>query len=156
MKSEPTADELYKQFMKKTDEDEIQPLRLVVYPSHFEITEAESNDSNRMFRRYSAHRENFLPVSLLDSNGGVLTVEFDTSIEKLIRDRVVTYLKEKIWVGGRLYDFLAYSTSSLKNQRQVYFFCPSGEITAEKIRNEMGAWQDGRKETQKLMSSPCK
>jgi hypothetical protein len=135
-------------------EPETAPLRLNVYPSHFELTEGGKYDSTRILRRYKGCLSNFLHVCFLDNNETNLKVEFEVSIERLIKERYVGCLKMGIMIGGLPYQFLAYSNSSLRSNKQVYFFTPSGSTTAETIRENIGDWK--HENAPKLMQSPCK
>lgn len=119
-----------------------------------EIIDAEPYESNRIIRRYHDHINNFLRVHFLDNNGMKLMLEFRASIEKLTGDRFVLCLKNEIIFGGRQFNFLVYLNSSLKVQRQVYYFSASEGLNAGVVRNDIGDWD--HENSKKLLQSPRK
>ena len=54
--------------------------------------------------------------------------------------RMEQVLGSGITIAGRHFDFLAFSTSQLK-EHSTWFFAPVAELTADRVRNWMGDFQ---------------
>ncbi|CAB4416419.1 unnamed protein product [Rhizophagus irregularis] len=91
--------------------------------------------SNRILRLYEDKIDRFLRVSFMDENLDRLYVNKYESID-IIR-RIVTILNTGICLAGRHYEFLAFSSSQLK-EASCWFVASDGEFNANFIRANMG------------------
>lgn len=92
-----------------------QSLHVTITPTAMFLEGPFPEQSNRVIRRYdSNHHESFLRVSFRDENN--LQYRFDRDIDGpgFIRDRVGSFLQNGLSIAGRLFSFLAYSQSALK------------------------------------------
>ncbi|KAI3922471.1 hypothetical protein MKX01_006160 [Papaver californicum] len=84
-----------------------------VTPSKVYFCGPEVNVSNRVLRHYHEHIDNFIRISFVDENW------------------------EKILIGDKKFDFLAFSSSQLRNN-SAWMFASVGTVTASRIREWMG------------------
>ncbi|KAI0367741.1 RdRP-domain-containing protein [Pilatotrama ljubarskyi] len=98
--------------------------------------------SNRIVRKYHDYRENFVRVEFRDENGLSIRWPKDVSGRSLIEQRFGSILKEGLDIAGRLFRFLGYSTSGLREHTAWFmsdFEHPDeGLVTPEKIRSDLG------------------
>ena len=97
--------------------------------------------SNRVVRRFKEHADRFLRVRFTDERprGNIYGTDKDTLNE--IFTRVKRVLMNGIVIGDRYYVFLAFGNSQFR-ENGAYFFCPLPHLSAAKIRNWMGNFQD--------------
>lgn len=103
--------------------------------------------SNRIIRRYQKDKapgqlDNFVRVDFRDEDR--LSYRWDRQVDStyFLQTRVGTILKEGFELGGKHFEFLAYSNSALKTHA-VWFMSPftdpnEGYITSERIRRSIG------------------
>jgi hypothetical protein len=90
-------------------------LHVFITPTSMFLYGPYPEQSNRVIRRYDNKlHENFLRVTFRDE--GVMQYRFDREIDgpKFIKDRVGKFLKDELRIAGRIFKFLAYSQSALK------------------------------------------
>ncbi|KIY50810.1 RdRP-domain-containing protein [Fistulina hepatica ATCC 64428] len=118
--------------------------------------------SNRIIRQYPGHEHNFIRVDFRDEDR--LMYRWDRNVDgaMFVQERVGGILKEGFELGGRYFEFLAYSSSALR-EHSVWFMSRfkfpvqmDGKIgviwiTAQGIRDEIG-----RFENTKLLKQPSK
>ncbi len=98
---------------------------------------------NRIMRRYANHGDCFLRVNFIDERNHHLRPDNDHGGTSLIRERVGDVLKEGIKIGGRQFEFLAYSQSALK-EHAVWFVTQFWDeesrtsVDAAAIRQDIG------------------
>eukprot|EP00898_Chlorokybus_atmophyticus_P007222 jgi/Chlat1/7500/Chrsp61S00550 len=98
----------------------------------------ELDESNRIPREY-AHIDRFLRVQFTDENFyslhsmALTTRNGFTSVGK----RVKRFLEDGIWIHGRHYEVLAFSSSQLR-EGAVWFFAGIANLTAAVLRSRMG------------------
>ncbi|KAJ6531309.1 RNA dependent RNA polymerase-domain-containing protein [Mycena capillaripes] len=100
--------------------------------------------SNRIIRKYQKYEENFLRVDFRDEDKLQYRWAREVDGSYFVRERVGGILKRGLVIGGREFEFLAYSTSALRGHA-VWFMNPfkdeSGTwITSEIIRKDVGDW----------------
>ncbi|KAI8838591.1 RNA dependent RNA polymerase-domain-containing protein [Chytriomyces cf. hyalinus JEL632] len=83
--------------------------------------------SNRVIRQYKEYSAHFLHVAFVDEDGAMFRRSNLSEIphDIIYEERFCTMLKEGIRVAGRLFKFLAFSNSSLKEERVLFFHEPS-------------------------------
>ncbi|KAG2020116.1 calcium ion transporter [Coprinopsis cinerea AmutBmut pab1-1] len=97
--------------------------------------------SNRIIRKYAGFEDKFLRVDFRDEDR--LQYRWDREVDGsvFVRDRVGTVLKLGFELAGRTFEFLAYSSSALR-EHAVWFMSPFKKdgviVDAESIRNSVG------------------
>ncbi|GKT50702.1 RNA-dependent RNA polymerase 1 [Colletotrichum spaethianum] len=108
--------------------------KVVITPSTIILCSPNVESSNRVLRKYNSYQDRFLRVQFTDElyRGRVYS---DAGNE--IFNRIYRTLKQGIKIGNRVYEFLAFGNSQIR-ECAVYFFCPTGYITCDDIRKWMG------------------
>lgn len=124
----------------------------VVYVRRIEITPAkvyfcnpEVIVSNRVLRNYQELLDNFLRVSFVDEDGKKMwstdlsprTLPNESKRHTDIYRRILTILRNGIVIGKKKFEFLAYSSSQLR-ENSVWMFASENGVTAASIRDWMG------------------
>ena len=114
-----------------------------------------ATQSNRVIREYQGYEDHFIRVDFRDEDR--LQYRWDREVDgsSFVRKRVGTTLKEGFILAGRRFEFLAYSSSALR-EHSVWFMNPfdlpgKGRITADSIRRSLGNF-----EGDKLLRQPSK
>ncbi|KAK0196791.1 RNA dependent RNA polymerase-domain-containing protein [Armillaria mellea] len=106
-----------------------------------------ATQSNRIIRKYAEYEEHFIRVDFRDEDR--LSYRWDRAVDgaSFVRERVGHTLKEGFELGGRRFEFLAYSSSALR-EHAVWFINPFRYqdpdtkhifyVTAEYIRHSIG------------------
>ncbi|XWS69497.1 hypothetical protein CRYUN_Cryun04dG0184100 [Craigia yunnanensis] len=102
------------------------------------------NVSNRVFRNYIKDIDNFLRVYFVDEELGKIhstDLPSSTSVSDgkptRIYQRILSTLRNGIVVGNKKFEFLAYSTSQLR-QNSIWMFASKPGLAAVDIREKMG------------------
>ncbi|KAK2047917.1 RNA dependent RNA polymerase [Colletotrichum somersetense] len=108
--------------------------KVMVTPSTMHFCSPSVESSNRVLRKYSSYQDRFLRVQFTDElyRGKVYS---DAGNE--IFNRIYRTLKQGIKIGNRVYEFLAFGNSQIR-ECSVYFFCPTDYTTCDDIRQWMG------------------
>ncbi|KAJ7074173.1 RNA dependent RNA polymerase-domain-containing protein [Mycena amicta] len=98
--------------------------------------------SNRVIRQYKEYGENFLRVDFRDEDKLQYRWARDVDGSHFVRERVGGILKNGLFIGGRKFEFLAYSTSALRGHA-VWFMSPFRDatgayVTSQAIRQGLG------------------
>ncbi|KAJ7461474.1 RNA dependent RNA polymerase-domain-containing protein [Mycena latifolia] len=98
--------------------------------------------SNRIIRKYQKYEDNFLRVDFRDEDKLQYRWAREVDGSHFVRDRVGGILKKGLILGGRVFEFLAYSTSALRGHA-VWFMNPFKDengswVTSEVIRKDVG------------------
>jgi RNA-dependent RNA polymerase len=134
----------------------IEPLRLasghischhvIITPSRILLEGPYTTKSNRVIRQYEGHAERFVRVEFRDEDR--LAYRWDSHVDGtwFLKQRVGGILRHGFELGGRAFEFLAYSTSALR-EHSVWFVSPfrdpvEGYVTAEKIRSSIGDFSE--------------
>ncbi|KAJ3536923.1 hypothetical protein NM688_g6770 [Phlebia brevispora] len=115
---------------------------VTVTPTRFLLEGPYVIQSNRVIRDYEGYQDNFIRIDFRDEDHLQYRWERDTDGTTLLHDRVGTILKKGLQLGGRYFEFLAYSSSALR-EHAVWFVHPfhhveRGFINAERIRQSLG------------------
>jgi RNA-dependent RNA polymerase len=119
---------------------------VVITPSRILLEGPHATQSNRVIRHYQDHDptlvERFLRVEFCDEDH--LAYRWDREVDGawFLQRRVGGVLRDGLELAGRSFEFLAYSTSSLR-EHAVWFVLPfhdpvEGYVNAEKIRAQLG------------------
>ncbi|KAF9453025.1 RdRP-domain-containing protein [Macrolepiota fuliginosa MF-IS2] len=113
--------------------------------------------SNRIIRQFAGYEDFFIRVDFRDEDRLQYRWSRDVDGASFIRDRVGTTLKNGFEIAGRHFEFLAYSSSALR-EHAVWFMCPFqhgdpkyGWVDSEKIRDQIGDFKKS-----KLIRQPSK
>ncbi|KAH9989051.1 RNA dependent RNA polymerase-domain-containing protein [Russula compacta] len=119
---------------------------VIITPTRMLLEGPYATQSNRVIRRYQDHdpalAERFLRVEFCDEDH--LAYRWDREVDGswFVQRRVGGVLRDGLEVAGRPFEFLAYSTSALR-QHAVWFVSPfhdpvEGDVNAESIRAQLG------------------
>ena len=114
-----------------------------------------ASQSNRVIREYKGYEDHFIRVDFRDEDR--LRYRWDREVDgaSFVRERVGATLKQGFVLAGRRFEFLAYSSSALR-EHSVWFMNPfdlpgRGRITSDSIRRSLGNF-----EGTKLLKLPSK
>ncbi|KAG2377165.1 hypothetical protein LR48_Vigan06g155700 [Vigna angularis] len=116
--------------------------RVQITPCKVYFCGPEINVSNRVLRHFHEHLDNFIRVSFVDEE---LDKLFSTDLSSRAQNkktdlytRILDILKNGIIIGNKKFEFLAFSSSQLR-ENSLWMFAPTGTgCTAEYIRKWMG------------------
>ncbi|XVE91797.1 hypothetical protein REPUB_Repub01dG0042500 [Reevesia pubescens] len=118
--------------------------RIQVTPSKVYFHGPELNLSNRVLRSYIKDIDNFLRVSFVDEELGKIhstDLSSSTSVSDGKRtklyQRILATLRNGIVIGDKKFEFLACSTSQLR-ENSIWMFASKPNLTAVDIREQMG------------------
>lgn len=98
------------------------------------------------------HWDKFIRVHFTDENGVHVKWDRNINLEKFLQDFIGKPLRNGITVGGRHFEFLLCSNSSLR-EHAVWFFEPFDGNTGESIRASIGCFTEPKPE---LVFQPAK
>ncbi|KAF8205782.1 RNA dependent RNA polymerase-domain-containing protein [Mycena galopus ATCC 62051] len=116
--------------------------QVTVMPTRLILDGPYPIQSNRIIRQYQEYEENFLRVDFRDEDKLQYRWAREVDGSSFVRERVGEILKNGLVLGGRTFEFLAYSTSALRGHA-VWFMNPFRDqtgvwITSEMIRKNIG------------------
>ncbi|KAI6035723.1 RNA dependent RNA polymerase-domain-containing protein, partial [Pisolithus marmoratus] len=111
-------------------------------PSRILLEGPNITQSNRVIRDFEGYEESFIRVSFRDEDCLHYRWTRDLDSESYLQERVGKVLKGGFYLAGRPFDFLAYSSSALRNHT-VWFVSPfrhpeKGWVSAKSIRANLG------------------
>ncbi|CAG8460481.1 5250_t:CDS:2, partial [Racocetra persica] len=112
--------------------------KVVVTPTTMYILPPSMETSNRVIRHFQNCKENFLRVQFTDEASGKVGAN---SGNDALYNRIYQTLVSGIKIGDRHYEFLAFSSSQLRDH-SCWFFAPTDKLTADDIRNWMGDFSE--------------
>ncbi|KAI0748499.1 RdRP-domain-containing protein [Daedaleopsis nitida] len=104
------------------------------------------SQSNRVIRQFVGFEDHFLRVDFRDEDRLQYRWAREVDGSTLLNERVGGILKQGFELGGRRYEFLAYSSSALR-EHAVWFMNPfdhptRGYVTAQSIRDSLGDFSE--------------
>ncbi|KAK9063788.1 hypothetical protein SSX86_017660 [Deinandra increscens subsp. villosa] len=124
--------------------------RVQITPSKVYFCGPEVNVSNRVLRHYADYIDNFLRVSFLDEELEKLystdlapKVGRNGETRTEIYKRILSILRDGIVIGSKKFEFLAFSSSQLRDN-SAWMFASTGSLNAAEIRNWMGDFRSIR------------
>nr|GMD23409.1 probable RNA-dependent RNA polymerase 1 [Ipomoea batatas] len=119
--------------------------RVLVTPTRVYFSGPEVNQSNRVLRHYFDDIDNFLRVSFVDEDWEQIhSIDLSrrasspsVTSKTDIYDRILKVLKDGIVIGDKRFEFLAFSSSQLK-ESSVWMFASRVGLSAADIRAWMG------------------
>ncbi|KAL8648728.1 MAG: hypothetical protein Q9226_005877 [Calogaya cf. arnoldii] len=103
--------------------DSISTFRADVTPSTLQLVGPELESSNRVLRNYASYSSHFLRVTFMEEDGEPFYFDHSRSNRDIFWGRFDWLLQDGIKIGGRLYEFLGFSHSSLRAQT-CWFLAP--------------------------------
>ncbi|KAI5305850.1 hypothetical protein KEM56_003119 [Ascosphaera pollenicola] len=115
---------------------------VTVTPCAMFLAGPKQEAKNRVLRKYEGFTDYFLRVNFTDEDGGPVRFDFKANTDKIFHDRFKNILKQGIDIGGRHFNYLGFSHSSLRSQT-CWFVAPfrasDGRTwSAETIINNLG------------------
>ncbi|XP_077241142.1 putative RNA-dependent RNA polymerase 1 isoform X3 [Tasmannia lanceolata] len=125
--------------------------RVQVTPSKVYFCGPEVNVSNRVLRNYPEDIDNFLRISFVDEEWDKMrsmdllqrTVSEDDEKHTDIYKRILSTLRNGIVIGDKKFDFLAFSSSQLR-ENSAWMFASRTGLNAADIRKWMGDFNEIR------------
>ncbi|KAM7488843.1 hypothetical protein LguiB_026327 [Lonicera macranthoides] len=112
--------------------------RVQVTPCKVYFCSPEVNMSNRVLRHYSDDIDNFLRISFVDEElGKMYSTDLLPRTTTGICSRILSVLRHGIVIGNKKFDFLAFSSSQLR-ENSAWMFASRPGLTAADIRAWMG------------------
>ncbi|XP_022146807.1 probable RNA-dependent RNA polymerase 1 isoform X3 [Momordica charantia] len=119
--------------------------RVQITPCKVYFCGPEVNVSNRVLRHFSRDIDNFLRVSFVDEEWDKMrSIDLLPRTSSTIKDRkteiykrILSVLKNGIVIGGKMFKFLAFSSSQLRDN-SLWMFATRPGLDAEDIRAWMG------------------
>jgi hypothetical protein len=110
--------------------------KLVISPTTIYFLPPTMETSNRVIRRFRDKMDNFLRIQFVDEAGGKVGSS-NGSNNYALYNRIYHTLNHGIKIGDRHYEFLAFSSSQLRDH-SCWFFASTDDLTANDIRKWMG------------------
>ncbi|KAL1551144.1 RNA-directed RNA polymerase [Salvia divinorum] len=119
--------------------------RVQVTPTKVYFHGPEVNVSNRLLRNFHDHIDNFLRVSFVEEDWSKMYA-FDLSprgaggdenTRTKLYSRILSTLRNGITIGSKKFEFLAFSSSQLR-ENSLWMFAPTDNLNADDIRRGMG------------------
>ncbi|CAG8444865.1 5544_t:CDS:10 [Acaulospora morrowiae] len=114
--------------------------KVVVTPTTMYILPPTMETSNRVIRHFKSYKDNFLRVQFVDEAAGTVGA---SNNNKALYNRIFNILVNGIKIGDRNYEFLAFSSSQLR-EHSCWFFAPIPDLTADDIRAWMGDFSSNK------------
>ncbi|RWR79567.1 RNA-dependent RNA polymerase 1 isoform X2 [Cinnamomum micranthum f. kanehirae] len=119
--------------------------RVQVTPTKVYFSGPEVNSSNRVLRQFSDDLENFIRISFVDEDWDNIqpmdliqrTAPADVERHTSVYERILSTLRNGIVIGVKKFEFLAFSSSQLK-ENSAWMFASRSGLTAADIRKWMG------------------
>ncbi|MEW5310764.1 MAG: hypothetical protein WDW38_002529 [Sanguina aurantia] len=121
--------------------------RVLLTPARVKLLPAEPEMSNRVVRHFCSHGfqpRDFVRVSCGEEDGHKLFSPTGSDELAAVYANVQTILNDGLTILGRQYQFLAYSSSQLKEQSVWMVHCPPGH-SPDTMRSWMGDFMTGIK-----------
>lgn len=113
--------------------------KIIITPTHIYIQTPSVETTNRVIRHYKDQSEGFIRVQFMDEGFNRVGAGHSNLTKDSIYDRIFTILKRGVQIGKKRYEFLAFSSSQLREQG-CWFFAPTKETNATDIRTWMGVF----------------
>jgi hypothetical protein len=108
--------------------------KIVVTPTTMYILMPTMETSNRVIRHFHDKKDNFLRVQFIDEGSSKVS---NGTNNLALYNKIYYTLLNGIKIGDRHYEFLAFSSSQLRDH-SCWFFASTHDLTADDIRDWMG------------------
>ncbi|CAI2178873.1 1603_t:CDS:2 [Funneliformis geosporum] len=116
--------------------------KVVVTPTTMYILTPTMETSNRVIRHFHHMKDNFLRVQFVDEASNKVSSSNGTHNDALY-NKVFKVLSDGIKIGDRHYEFLAFSSSQLRDH-SCWFFAPTAYKSADDVRKWMGTFSTNK------------
>lgn len=133
-----------------TDNNIMSCHRALITPSKIYCLGPELETSNYVVKNFAAYASDFMRITFVEEDWGKLPTSavssgiqkdiFSRSFKTEIYKRILTILRDGIVIGGKRFEFLAYSASQLRSS-SVWMFASNDSVKAEGIREWMGSFK---------------
>ncbi|KAK7694554.1 hypothetical protein QCA50_001740 [Cerrena zonata] len=117
-------------------------LHVTISPTRMQLDGPYPERSNRVMRSYPHNHDSFLRVSFVEESKLQIRLDPEVDGRAFIKARFGNFLHEGLIIGGRKFNFLAYSQSALKEHAVWFvkdFITPEGvPVTAQSIIASLG------------------
>ena len=114
--------------------------RVTVTPTTVIMGQPAPEVTNRVLRNFQAIQGRFIRVQFTaEVPEGRINSSAETEANDDLYKRVYRTLHAGIRIGNRLYEFLAFGNSQIR-ECGAYFFCPAGQDTCHSIRASLGSF----------------
>ncbi|KAI4263619.1 MAG: hypothetical protein L6R42_001243 [Xanthoria sp. 1 TBL-2021] len=121
--------------------DSMNTYRADVTPSTLQLAGPELECSNRVLRNYAKFSDHFLRVTFMEEDNEPFYFDHTRSNQDIFWGRFKSLLQDGIKIGGRIYEFLGFSHSSLRAQT-CWFLAPfmdhNKRVDADMIISKLG------------------
>ncbi|EXX68450.1 uncharacterized protein OCT59_016035 [Rhizophagus irregularis] len=118
--------------------------KVIVTPTTMYMLPPNMETSNRVIRYFKCVKDNFLRVHFVDESSnkvGASSGDENENHSLALYNRIYYTLREGIKIGDIHYEFLAFSSSQLRDH-SCWFFASTNSLTANDIRKWMGDFSD--------------
>ncbi|RGB35100.1 RNA dependent RNA polymerase-domain-containing protein [Rhizophagus diaphanus] len=115
--------------------------KVIVTPTTSYILTPTMETSNRVIRHFHDMKDHFLHVQFVDE--ALSKVSCSPGGNLALHHRVNYILCHGITIGGRKYEFLAFSDSQLRDH-SCWFFSSTDDLTADEVRTRMGIFSTNK------------
>ncbi|GBC00871.1 hypothetical protein RclHR1_00040022 [Rhizophagus clarus] len=116
--------------------------KIVITPTTMYILPPTMETSNRVIRHFHSRKDHFLRVQFVDEASSKVSSSNGTHNYALL-NKIYNTLFYGIKIGDRHYEFLAFSSSQLRDH-SCWFFASTHDLTADNIRDWMGDFSNIR------------
>ncbi|KAG0237883.1 hypothetical protein BGW41_008309 [Actinomortierella wolfii] len=112
--------------------------KVIITPTTMYLLPPTIETSNRIIRKFQEYEDYFLRVEFSDEGPDKIWAR-GGQVNNALFNRIYATLVNGVKIGERLYEFLAFSSSQLR-ENAAWFFCSNGDKnpTPDEIRNWMG------------------
>ncbi|KAJ6784271.1 hypothetical protein PWT90_03912 [Aphanocladium album] len=111
-------------------------LKASITPTSLKLNLPNVESSNRVMRKYNNLQDRFLRVQFLSETESNRIAK-DRHNNNDVWDRLLRVLFKGIRIGDRIYEFLAFGNSQLR-EGSVTFFCPTAHVSCDDVRKWLG------------------
>ena len=113
--------------------------KIIVTPTTMYLQPPSIETTNRVVRHYHEYADRFVRVQFVDDGMQRVSASHANTGNDVIYDRIFKVLRCGIMIGKRRYEFLAFSSSQLRDHG-CWFFAPTPELGVNQIRQWMGSF----------------
>jgi hypothetical protein len=113
--------------------------KVIITPTQIYIQTPTLETTNRVVRHFKDQSDGFVRIQFMDEGFNRVGAAQAALTKEAIYNRIYNILKRGIQIGTKRYEFLAFSSSQLREQG-CWFFAPTKNLTAADIRQWMGVF----------------
>lgn len=113
--------------------------KIIITPTTMYLLPPTVETTNRVVRHFHEHADRFIRVQFVDEGQSRISASHSGLGNDAVYNRIFKVLQNGIQIGTRRYEFLAFSSSQLR-EHGCWFFAPTPNLNANQIRNWMGSF----------------